>query len=87
MAQEGDAAGIEVSQEAGSDRLANLVDKDPLFNGAGRTRPIWPRSLTSLPAATSSCTRSTGALPTRATGCKHSAQTGMRLSKLVVPRF
>ncbi len=32
VAQEGDAAGIEVSQEAGSDRLANLVDKDPLFD-------------------------------------------------------
>ena len=32
VALEGDKAGIEVSQEAGSDRLANLVDKDPLFD-------------------------------------------------------
>lgn len=31
VAAEGDQAGIEVSQEEGSDRLANLVDKDPLF--------------------------------------------------------
>ena len=54
--------------------------------GAGRTRRNWPQSLTSLPAATSSCTRSTGALPTRATGCKRSTQTGMRLSKLVTTK-
>ena len=29
--QEGDEAGLEVHQEAGTERLANLVDKDPLF--------------------------------------------------------
>jgi len=29
--QEGDDAGLEVHQEAGTERLANLVDKDPLF--------------------------------------------------------
>lgn len=32
VASEGDLAGSEVSQEEGSDRLANLVDKDPLFD-------------------------------------------------------
>lgn len=32
VASEGDQAGIEVSQEAGADRLANLVDKGPLFD-------------------------------------------------------
>jgi ectoine hydroxylase-related dioxygenase (phytanoyl-CoA dioxygenase family) len=32
LVSEGDRAGAEVSQEAGSDRLANLVDKDPLFD-------------------------------------------------------
>jgi ectoine hydroxylase-related dioxygenase (phytanoyl-CoA dioxygenase family) len=31
-ALEGDRAGIEVHQEAGTARLANLVDKDPLFD-------------------------------------------------------
>ena len=30
--EEGDEAGLEVHQEAGTERLANLVDKDPLFN-------------------------------------------------------
>ena len=30
--EEGDAAGLEVHQEAGTERLANLVDKDPLFH-------------------------------------------------------
>ena len=29
--EEGDEAGLEVHQEAGTERLANLVDKDPLF--------------------------------------------------------
>ena len=29
---EGDQAGLEAHQEAGTDRLANLVDKDPLFD-------------------------------------------------------
>jgi ectoine hydroxylase-related dioxygenase (phytanoyl-CoA dioxygenase family) len=32
VASEGDRAGIEVSQEVGSDRLANLVNKDRLFD-------------------------------------------------------
>jgi ectoine hydroxylase-related dioxygenase (phytanoyl-CoA dioxygenase family) len=32
VASEGERAGIEVSQEAGADRLSNLVDKDPLFD-------------------------------------------------------
>jgi ectoine hydroxylase-related dioxygenase (phytanoyl-CoA dioxygenase family) len=32
VTSEGDQAGIEVSQEVGSDRLANLVDKGPLFD-------------------------------------------------------
>jgi ectoine hydroxylase-related dioxygenase (phytanoyl-CoA dioxygenase family) len=31
MAAEGDRAGIEVHQEAGTDRLADLVNKDPVF--------------------------------------------------------
>lgn len=31
MREEGDEAGLEVHQEAGTERLANLVDKDPLF--------------------------------------------------------
>jgi hypothetical protein len=31
--QEGDAAGAEFKQEPGCRRLANLVDKDPLFHG------------------------------------------------------
>jgi ectoine hydroxylase-related dioxygenase (phytanoyl-CoA dioxygenase family) len=32
VSSEGDRAGSEVSQEEGSDRLANLVDKDPRFD-------------------------------------------------------
>jgi ectoine hydroxylase-related dioxygenase (phytanoyl-CoA dioxygenase family) len=32
VASEGDRAGLEAHQEAGTDRLANLVDKDPLFD-------------------------------------------------------
>ncbi len=32
VASEGEQAGIEVSQEVGSDRLANLVEKDSLFD-------------------------------------------------------
>jgi ectoine hydroxylase-related dioxygenase (phytanoyl-CoA dioxygenase family) len=32
VAEEGERAGIEVHQEAGAARLANLVDKDPLFD-------------------------------------------------------
>jgi ectoine hydroxylase-related dioxygenase (phytanoyl-CoA dioxygenase family) len=31
IAEEGDRAGLEVHQEAGTDRLADLVNKDPLF--------------------------------------------------------
>ena len=31
MREEGEKAGLEVHQEAGTERLANLVDKDPLF--------------------------------------------------------
>lgn len=31
MREEGEEAGLEVHQEAGTERLANLVDKDPLF--------------------------------------------------------
>ena len=31
-AEEGERAGHEVSQEAGTDRLSNLVDKDPVFD-------------------------------------------------------
>lgn len=33
LASEGPRAGIEVHQEAGSDRLANLIDKHPRFRG------------------------------------------------------
>jgi ectoine hydroxylase-related dioxygenase (phytanoyl-CoA dioxygenase family) len=32
IASEGDQAGLEAHREAGTDRLANLVDKDPLFD-------------------------------------------------------
>ncbi|HLH99869.1 MAG TPA: phytanoyl-CoA dioxygenase family protein, partial [Acidimicrobiales bacterium] len=32
LAAEGDQAGLEAHQEDGADRLANLVDKDPLFD-------------------------------------------------------
>ncbi len=32
VVSEGDRAGLEAHQEAGTDRLANLVDKDPLFD-------------------------------------------------------
>src|ERR1700756_4858595 len=31
MAAEGDRAGMEVHQEAGTDRLADLINKDPVF--------------------------------------------------------
>jgi ectoine hydroxylase-related dioxygenase (phytanoyl-CoA dioxygenase family) len=31
-AEEGDAAGLEVHQEAGTDRLSDLVNKDPMFD-------------------------------------------------------
>ena len=41
---EGDQAGLEAHQEAGTDRLANLADKDPLFD------LIWnnPRQLSAI---------------------------------------
>jgi ectoine hydroxylase-related dioxygenase (phytanoyl-CoA dioxygenase family) len=41
---EGDRAGLEAHQEAGTDRLANLVDKDPLFD------LVWnnPRQLSAI---------------------------------------
>jgi ectoine hydroxylase-related dioxygenase (phytanoyl-CoA dioxygenase family) len=41
---EGDQAGLEAHQEAGTDRLANLVDKDPLFD------LVWnnPRQLSAI---------------------------------------
>jgi ectoine hydroxylase-related dioxygenase (phytanoyl-CoA dioxygenase family) len=32
LAEEGDQAGLEVHQEAGTDRLADLVNKDPVFD-------------------------------------------------------
>ena len=32
VADEGDRAGLEAHREDGTDRLANLVDKDPLFD-------------------------------------------------------
>ena len=32
LAAEGDKAGLEVHQEAGTDRLADLVNKDPVFD-------------------------------------------------------
>src|SRR5579875_3201747 len=32
VAAEGDQAGLEAHQEGGTDRLGNLVDKDPLFD-------------------------------------------------------
>ncbi len=57
VALEGDQAGIEVSQEAGSDRLANLVEKDPLFDRCWTYPPNWPPWCTCSPGTTSSCTQ------------------------------
>ena len=49
--------GIEVSQEAGSDRLANLVDKDPLFDRCWTYPPQLAAVSHVFASLTSSCTR------------------------------
>lgn len=69
MATEGDRAGLEVHQEAGTDRLADLVNKDRSSRSALPIRGCWPVSPMCL--ATSSCPRSTAALPSRARATRH----------------
>ena len=46
LAAEGDQAGIEVHQEAGADRLADLINKGPMFSQgrvSGGTRGLGSR--------------------------------------------
>jgi len=56
LAAEGDQAGIEVHQEAGADRLADLVNKGPMFGVCFS----HPRVLACIaPTASSSTSRGT----------------------------
>ena len=77
-AAEGEAAGREVHQEAGTDRLADLVNKDPVSRSASPTRGCWPPSPTC--SATSSSPRSTAAPPFPARACRRcTPRAGRRL--------
>src|SRR5215472_11419959 len=61
LAAEGNQAGIEMHQEAGTDRLADLVNKDPVFGVCFTDPGCWRASPTCW--AGSSSSRSTSAPP------------------------
>ena len=81
VAPEGAQAGIEVSQEGGSDRLANLVDKDPLFDRCW-TYPPQLAAVSHVFAGRDFKLHSVnGRSAHPGTGCKRSTPTGTGLSR------